>query len=71
MSKHTNLALVNAKKDSTVGNAKYSEKKQMLADTPMSFTQAAATFSDWGPTQIDARQKHLAEFAVETWPVVI
>jgi hypothetical protein len=66
-----NLVLLNAKKNSKIGNYGFKEKKRAFADSPFTLTQLVAKFSKWGTDQVTERQIQLAEIAVKTWPLMV
>lgn len=64
-----NLVLLQATRNSSLGNLPYSEKKSELLKSEFSLTREAGEFGQWGPTEITERQKRLAELAVKAWPL--
>ncbi len=66
-----NLAILQAKKNSLIGNSPFFEKKKVLKDSAYLLTSEIASYNSWGVAQINERQKTLAKLAVETWPIEI
>jgi hypothetical protein len=64
-----NMVILQAKKNSMIGNSKFEIKKQILKDSAFLLTSDVAQKSDWGTKEINERQKQLAELAVQTWPL--
>jgi hypothetical protein len=63
------MVLLNAKENVEIGNDSFSEKRPILRRSPFILTSDVAKSRDWGPHQIEARQKHLAELAPAVWPI--
>jgi hypothetical protein len=66
-----NIALMNAKKNAALGNASFKKKRAALASSPFALTQWAGKPNEWGPSQINERQKRMAALAVRTWPLKV
>lgn len=64
-----NMVLLQATKNSIIGNGTFEDKKAVLGASTFLLTSDVATEDDWGPTEIEKRQGDLAKLAVETWPV--
>jgi hypothetical protein len=64
-----NMVLMQASKNSTIGNAKFSDKRDALKNSTYLLTSEVAKQKTWGPAEINERQKDLAKLAVETWPL--
>lgn len=64
-----NLALLQADENDKLGNAGFAEKKSALARSKLQLTAMIAGEADWGPSQIDSRQRELAGLASKTWPI--
>lgn len=64
-----NLALLQADKNSVIGNAKFSDKRTVYAKSSFLLTAQVAEMLAWGTAEIEARQKTLASFAAKTWPL--
>jgi uncharacterized protein DUF1524 len=64
-----NLALLLAKKNSEAGSGDFGTKKTVYKDSPYVLTRQIADASTWGPTEIKARQKGLADLAITAWPL--
>ncbi|MGC2423318.1 MAG: DUF262 domain-containing HNH endonuclease family protein [Nitrospirota bacterium] len=67
-SKIGNMVMLQAKKNSMIGNNSFEEKKKVLKDSTFLLTSEVAVYPKWGSEQINDRQKKLAKLAVETWP---
>jgi len=63
-----NTVILQATKNSIIGNASFDEKRPILEKSGFILTQDAAKQAAWGVPQIEARQKELAKLAVNTWP---
>ena len=63
-----NMVILQAKKNSAIGNGPFSEKKAVFAESAFFLTKDVAKYNAWGPGEIAARQRELAKLAVETWP---
>lgn len=63
-----NMALLRGKHNSKIGNQGFLQKKEYFAKSDFILTKELANYDNWGPSQIDERQKHLAELAVKAWP---
>lgn len=72
-----NLALLQASKNSNIGNDEITDKLPILSATPYLLTQDAAheaMLHDpplWGADQINNRQARLAKLAIKTWPLTV
>jgi hypothetical protein len=64
-----NLVLLQAKKNSMIGNSAFATKKPILKDSGFALTAATAVSDQWGTAEILARQKELAKLALKTWPI--
>lgn len=64
-----NLALLQASKNSKIGNKPFDEKKAIFRDSSFAWTAEIAKDSGWGIFEIGKRQVKMAEAAVKTWPV--
>jgi len=64
-----NLTLLRAAANSDLRSASFDEKKKVFAKTPYQITTMIADHDVWGPDEIEERQKVLADFAVDTWPL--
>ena len=63
-----NLALLKSRMNLQVGNDGFRDKKPVLARCEFALTSSIAECEDWGPKQIESRQRELAVLAVRTWP---
>jgi hypothetical protein len=63
-----NMVILQAKKNSIIGNSSYADKKPTLSASAFALTRETAAEIDWGVRQIEERQARLAKLAVETWP---
>jgi hypothetical protein len=66
-----NMVLLNAKKNSKIGDVTFDEKKKAFADSPFVLTKSVAKYATWGADEISKRQSELAELAVKTWPLTV
>jgi hypothetical protein len=64
-----NMVLMQASKNSLIGNSAFSEKKKVLKESAFALTSEVAKESRWEAKQIKERQAELAKLAVETWPI--
>jgi len=64
-----NLAILQAKRNSIVGNNSFAEKKPVLKASAFMLTSDVAKYDRWGAEEITERQKELAKLAVSTWPL--
>ena len=64
-----NLCLMRAKDNSTVKNARFSDKKGVYAESAYRLTKDVARAGDWTKSAIEDRQKELAKLAVKTWAI--
>jgi acid stress-induced BolA-like protein IbaG/YrbA len=65
-----NLALLSKRVNKSVQN-RYITTKAPHYDSSYSFTKELKTATTWGPSEIDERQKRMAQLAVKTWPLSI
>jgi uncharacterized protein with ParB-like and HNH nuclease domain len=63
-----NLALLQQKINSDIGNAGFSAKKRFYKNSDYLLTSSLQKYDSWGIEEIEDRQKRLAELAVEAWP---
>jgi hypothetical protein len=66
-----NMVLMQATMNSIIGNRPFGEKRSVLEDSPYELTKMVGKYDSWGPTEIEARQRTLAKYAVGTWPIRI
>lgn len=66
-----NMVLLQAKKNSIVGNSGFEKKKDVFKASSYALTKQVARYKDWGKTAIDDRQRKLAALAVKTWPLEV
>ena len=64
-----NMVILQAAKNSLIGNSPFSEKKKALKESGYILTSEVAGNAKWGLEEINERQKKLAKLAVETWPI--
>jgi hypothetical protein len=64
-----NMALLLAKSNSDIGNSSFDVKQAAYKGSPYELTRQIAKAPEWGPDQINERQKGLAELAVKAWPL--
>lgn len=65
-----NMVILQAKKNTLIGNSSFTEKKKVLKESAYLLTAEVANYSQWGIEEINERQKKLANLAIETWPIV-
>lgn len=66
-----NMVLLQASKNSLIGNSPFSDKKKALKDSAFILTNEVSQETKWEAEQIKDRQARLAKLAVETWPMAI
>ncbi len=66
-----NMALLQAKKNSTIGNAPFDDKRKVFGQSAYILTAEVGAKTKWTTTEVQQRQKHLAQRAVETWPLAV
>ena len=66
-----NMVLLQATKNTMAGNSSFSDKKPFLSASKYYWTSIVTQESDWGPQEINSRQKKLAALAVTTWPITV
>ena len=64
-----NMALLPAKKNVALGNKGFREKKAAFKKSGLILTVSVADYETWTPDEISRRQKKLAAYAVQTWPI--
>ena len=64
-----NMVLMQASKNSEIGNKAFSDKRSVLQSAPYLLTQMVGKKLDWDVKDIEERQIKLAEIAVQTWPI--
>ena len=64
-----NLALLQASRNTLIGNNPFSIKKPVLRASTYQLTKEIGERKQWGVPQITARQQRLAKLALETWPI--
>lgn len=66
-----NLVLLQASKNTLIGNSSFDAKKPILKSSSFVLTQQVADNDAWGSAEISSRQAVLARLAVRTWPVAL
>lgn len=67
-----NLALLAQKENEAAGDLDFATVKVPIYEkSNFLLTSRLASETDWGPTQIEERQKELASLAVKTWPIKV
>lgn len=66
-----NLCILQATKNTLIGNSDFDTKKPTLKASGYVLTSDVAQNASWGVAEISARQKKLAEIAIETWPLYV
>ena len=64
-----NMVILQARKNSVIGNAAFHDKRQTFSDSNFLLTAEVANYPTWGINEISDRQRRLAQLAVRTWPV--
>jgi len=65
------MVLLQAKKNSIIGNSSFADKRRILKDSPFILTSEVANCESWGIKEIRERQKRLARLPVKTWPIKV
>jgi hypothetical protein len=64
-----NMVLLDAIKNTKIGNKAFDEKKQALVESSYLTTQKAGKNNSWGPDEIRERQIWLAKYVPKVWPI--
>jgi Protein of unknown function (DUF1524) len=64
-----NMVLLEAMKNTKIGNKSFYEKRQAFEESPYITTQEVLKYTDWGPEEIRKRQERLAVLAPKVWPI--
>lgn len=64
-----NLVIMQAKKNSLIGNSSFAQKRLILKQSTYLLTAEVALYDTWGVKEIAERQRSLAALAVSTWPL--
>jgi hypothetical protein len=64
-----NMALLQAKKNSDLRSAPFTEKQAIFRDSPYELTSQLAKVDTWTHERIVERQNILGEYAVKAWPL--
>ena len=64
-----NLVLLQASKNTLIGNNSFDKKQAVLKDSGFELTNLVGTELQWGPKEIAERQAMLAKLAARTWPI--
>jgi len=64
-----NLVLLQASKNTLVGNNSFDKKQPVLKDSGFELTNVVGREAQWGPKEIAERQIMLANLATQTWPI--
>ncbi|MBP9819467.1 DUF262 domain-containing protein [Candidatus Woesebacteria bacterium] len=62
-----NLVLMKRSKNSSIGNAGFSEKKKSFTQSTFELTRGIAKNTKWTKKEIDKRQKEMADLALKVW----
>lgn len=62
-----NLMLLSGKFNRDISNKPFAEKKTGYSKSKIEPNKNVCQYTEWGPEQIEARQKLLAEYAIEIW----
>ncbi len=63
-----NLTLLAKRLNSKAANAGFQEKKKHFANSVIPLTNELCQFSQWTATEVEARQRSLAQLATKAWP---
>lgn len=63
-----NVCILNRSANSDLGNMDFEAKSKALKNSPYALTAEIAKNSQWTISEIEKRQRRLAELAVKTWP---
>ena len=63
-----NLALLQKRPNSTIGNTGFSQKLAHYNKSSFDLTKSLTKYEDWGVEQIEKRQRELAQLAIKAWP---
>lgn len=64
-----NMVLLQATKNTTIGNSGFLAKKKVFKNSALALTAEVASSTTWGPKEIKQRQARLAKLALQTWPL--
>jgi hypothetical protein len=62
-----NLAILKKPLNSDAANAPFKEKKKVYEKSKYELTKGLKEYAEWGPEQIEKRQRELAKLAVKRW----
>ena len=63
------MVLLRGTVNSSIGIARFDEKKQVFQTAEYDLTREVATERTWSPSEIEQRQAGLSELAVKAWPL--
>jgi hypothetical protein len=66
-----NLVLLQARQNSDLRSAPFTEKREVYRASPYELTRQVADVQEWNTDAIANRQEILAEIAVRTWPLAV
>lgn len=64
-----NLALMDAKSNSNIGNSSFEDKKSSFLSSSFELTKKIGNKEKWGVEEIEERQKELAKLAIKRWKI--
>jgi len=64
-----NMCLLQAKRNSDIGNMSFAIKKEVYKESSYQLTNQLAELDNWNIQDIENRQKVLAELAIKTWAI--
>lgn len=64
-----NLALMDAKSNSIIGNSSFEDKKELFLSSSFELTREIGNKEKWGVEEIESRQKDLAKLAITRWKI--
>lgn len=64
-----NMVLLDPTINGDIGNKDFNTKRSIFTASPLLLTQEVGTYLAWGPGEVDARQKKLADIGLSIWTV--
>jgi Protein of unknown function DUF262/Protein of unknown function (DUF1524) len=64
-----NMVIMQAKKNTLIGNSKFEDKKKIFKKSAYLLTNEVAEYQNWGAKEIVHRQKNLAKLATQIWTI--
>ena len=66
-----NMVLLAETPNRDIGNDSFDDKKLAYQPSTYHLTSELGRLSQWGPTEIEQRQRQLAELAIKAWPLAL